>query len=67
MLLDHVTILKVSYMFVFFVTVDSSTFIGFCRVGVSQSHLFYVVSALQLCYMSAPDVSSFIWLIRTPQ
>ena len=27
----------------------SPTFIGSCRVGVSQNHLFYVLSALQLC------------------
>ena len=29
-----------------------SYFIGFCRVGVSQSQLFYVVSALQFCMLS---------------
>ena len=40
------------------------TFVGSCRVGVSQSHLFYgVVSALQLCLY----VSSFFGLIRSVQ
>ena len=40
------------------------TFVGSCRVGVSQSHLFYgVVSALQLCLY----VSSFFGLIRSLQ
>ena len=38
-------------------------FIGYCRVGVSQSQLFYVVSALQLCLY----VSSLFWLIRSLQ
>ena len=41
-------------------------FIGFCRVGVSQSQFFYVVSALQFLYIDYSHFSAIVVINRVP-